>query len=182
MRNKKLIGNEFELIGENILITPFSINNLCESYVSWLNDIDVVRYSNQRFKRHDIHSCNDYFLSFNDTENLFLAIYSKSNKNFIGTSTVYYSVLHKVADIGLMIGDKQYWGKGFGSEAWIMVMDYLIDSGLVRKVTGGALSCNVGMINIMKKAEMLPDGKRTGHQLVDNVPVDIVYFSKFNDG
>ena len=43
----------------------------------------------------------------------------------IGTMTIYFSANHQTADIGIMIGNKAFWGKG-GEQAWQAVMDLLI--------------------------------------------------------
>lgn len=180
MSNEKSLFNEFKLVGEKVYICAFEEKHICDDYVGWLNDVEVVKYSNQRFKKHDLHSCVNYFKSFKSTNNLFLAIHEKDSDKFLGTMTVYYSLQHRVADIGLMVGDRRYWGQGIGREAWQMLMLYLIDSGVVRKVTGGTLSCNLGMLNIMNKSGMCPDGQRIKHVLIDETPVDILYFSKFS--
>ena len=145
------IKKKFPLAGENLDLVLFNPDHICDEYVGWLNDKEVVKYSNQRFKHHDINSCLAYYRSFECSENLFIAIHSKVQNKFIGTMPVYYSKYHDVADIGIMIGDKNYWGKGLGYEAWKLLMNFLISEVNVRKVTGGTLSCNSSMIKIMKK-------------------------------
>lgn len=181
MPDKESSNIQFKLTGNKIKLCSFTENHICEEYIGWLNDSEVVKYSNQRFKDHNNISCNKYLTSFENTENLFLAIHLKDNNKFIGTMTVYYSIPHKIADIGLMIGDRSYWGKGIGQEAWQILMNYMLETKKVRKVTGGTLSCNKGMVNIMKKTGMQPDGKRNNHELVNDSPMDILYFAKFSN-
>ena len=62
-----------------------------------------------------------------------------------------------------------------------MLMTYILETKKVRKVTGGTLSCNLGMINIMKKTGMKSDGERIKHELVNDSPMDILYFAKFSN-
>ena len=181
MSDQESRNKQFLLLGKSSKLCIFTEAHINHEYIKWLNDPHVVKYSNQRFTKHDIDSCNAYFQSFKNTENLFLAIHLKDNNKFIGTMTVYYSPPHKVADIGLMIGDRDYWSKGLGYDAWQILMTYMLQTKKVRKVTGGTLSCNLGMVNIMKKAGMQSDGERIKHELVDGSPVDILHFSKFSD-
>ena len=94
--------------------------------------------------------------------------------------TVYFSIPHETADMGIMIGDRTVWGQGVGKDAWSTLMSCLLESGRVRKVTGGTLRCNVAMVNLMHKAGMSLDGLRLHHELVDCMPQDILYFSKFS--
>lgn len=175
------INNHFPLIGKNIKLYLFTEDHINDNYINWLNDSQVVKYSNQRFMQHNVDSCSAYLQSFKNTENLFLAIHLEEDNRFIGTMSAYFSIPHKVVDIGLMIGDRSYWGKGLGQEAWEMLMDYMLETKKVRKVTGGTLSCNLGMVNIMKKAGMQSDGERIKHELVNDSPMDILYFAKFSN-
>ncbi|HBY56153.1 MAG TPA: N-acetyltransferase, partial [Coxiellaceae bacterium] len=97
----------------------------------------------------------------------------------IGTMTVYINSYHSVADIGIMLGDKNYWGKGIGKEAWESVMNLLLNKTEIRKVTGGALSCNNSMVKIFKGTGMQEDGVRKNQEIVDGKLYDIVHFAKF---
>jgi RimJ/RimL family protein N-acetyltransferase len=58
-------------------------------------------------------------------------------------------------------------------------MRHLLDRGDIRKVSGGALRCNVAMVNIMRNAGMQPDGVRLAHELVDGVSHDMLHFAIF---
>ena len=53
-----------------------------------------------------------------------------------------------------MIGNKNSWGRGIGSEAWALMMDFLFSQCNIRKITGGTLKVNTGMVRIMKKNMM----------------------------
>ncbi len=171
----------FPHYGRNAELHLFTDRHICEQYIGWLNDPKVVCYSNQRFKKHDEASSRSYLQSFNASSNLFLAIHLPQSGKFVGTMTAYFSVHHESADLGILIGDKTCWGQGVGKDAWSSLLSLLLDSGKVRKVTGGTLRCNVGMVNVMLKTGMSPDGVRIGQELVDGVPHDILYFSRFRD-
>ena len=73
----------FMLQGEKVLIRLFDIQDITKSYINWLNDAEVVRYSNQRFTNHTYESCVRYLSSFTETDNYFLNIcrYNKKCTN-----------------------------------------------------------------------------------------------------
>ncbi len=181
MSEDESVLSRFPLEGAKLTLHIFSVEHVNDNYIDWLNDPEVVKYSNQRFKPHDANSCHNYLKSFENTENLFLAVHLKEAEEFIGTMTAYYSAPHQVVDLGLMIGNKKYWGRGFGQEAWNLLMSFMLEKSKIRKVTGGTSSSNLGMINIMKRAEMKADGRRIEQELMDGVPADIVYFAKFSN-
>ncbi len=165
------------LIGKVVILDEFSLKNITPEYISWLNDPYVVQYSNQRFRQHTQESCLDYFKSFKHSDNIFVAVYQDSE--FIGTMTAYISNIHQTADLGIMIGNRQHWGRGVGKDAWITLMEGLFVQFKLRKITGGTLRCNQAMVKIMIESEMQLDGIRIAQELVDGFPVDILHFAKF---
>lgn len=171
----------FPLRGQSVELRLFGEEHINEQYLGWLNDPEVVRYSNQRFRRHDEASSRAYLQLFQGRGNLFLAIHLAHSGKFIGTMTVYLSIPHETADIGILIGDRSCWGQGVGKDAWSTLVSLLLESNKVRKVTGGTLRCNVGMINVMAKTGMSPDGVRIGQELVEGTPQDILYFARFRN-
>jgi [ribosomal protein S5]-alanine N-acetyltransferase len=164
---------------ERMQIVPFSEEHLTSRYVAWLNDPEVVRYSEQRFKTHTLESCRAYAESFAGTDNLFLALLANS-EGHIGNMTAYVD-RYGVVDAGILIGERSVWGQGYGSEAWQSVCRALLDGG-ARKVTAGTLSVNQGMLKIMDRAGMVPDGRRVRQCLVGGDEVDVVFAALFADG
>jgi [ribosomal protein S5]-alanine N-acetyltransferase len=162
-------------------IVPFSEAYLSSHYVSWLNDPEVVRYSEQRHKRHTLESCRQYWQSFKDSPHSFWAI-TTVDKEFghIGTITAYIDAYNLTASVGIMIGERRVWGQGYGLEAWVAVCHHLIYEG-IRKVTAGTLALNEGMLKIMEKSGMVPDGRWHRHCLVEGEEVDIIFAALFRN-
>jgi RimJ/RimL family protein N-acetyltransferase len=170
---------DLPLEGARLMVRAFAEADITPLYIGWLNDPDVVRYSNQRFIEHSADSCRRYWSSFAGTANLFLAIEDKATGRLIGTMTVYRSLQHETADIGIMVGDKAVWGQHFGLEAFSLVVEALMASGAIRKATAGTMARNVGMVRIMERAGMGWEATRRGQELLDGEPVDLVYYAKF---
>lgn len=162
-------------------LQPFAASDITERYLSWLNDPEVVRFSNQRFVRHDETSGRAYLDSFEGKKNQFLSIRRADDNSLIGTITAYLSEHHGTADIGIMLGDKASWGQGFGFDAWTTLMGWLALQPGMRKLTGGTMDCNIGMLRIMERAGMHKEAVRVGQELLDGQPRDIVLYAKFLD-
>lgn len=169
------------ITGERVRLCPFAESDITVDYIRWLNDPEVVRFSNQRFRHHDEESCLDYLRTFADSDNLFVAIRLCDDKRLIGTMTAYVSSHHGTADMGLLIGERGLWGQGFGLEAWNLFLDYLLSDRKLRKITAGTLRCNLGMIRIMERSGMRIEAVRSQQELVDGEPQDVLYFAKFRE-
>ena len=171
----------FPLYGKKVYLDLFSPENISDEYVGWLNDKEVMQFSNQRFKNHTFITSLDYCNSFNGTDNIFLSIKKIDNEKMIGTMTLYYSSNHGVVDLGIMIGNKKMLGHGFGADAWCGLVKALSNKRIVRKITAGALRSNVAMIKLMNKSGMHLEATKRKHEICQGRPEDILYFAKFFD-
>jgi ribosomal-protein-alanine N-acetyltransferase len=167
------------LQGDKVLLRTFRSDDLSSAYLGWLNDPDVVRYSNQRFRRHDAASCAAYLAAFESSDNLFLAIVGTVETRVIGTMTAYRSRHHGTADVGIMIGDRSLGGRGYGLEAWMLLTDWLLGAGGARKVTCGTLACNSAMRKIAERSGMRLEATRQAQEIVDGELQDILYYARF---
>ncbi|WP_400770546.1 GNAT family N-acetyltransferase [Methylosinus sporium] len=169
------------LEGPRLLVRSFTVDDIQPTYVAWLNDPEVVRFSNQRFRRHDEETCQIYLSGFEGSSNYFLAIVLRESGRMIGTMTAYCNEHHQTADIGVMLGAREAWGKGFGLEAFSLVLNWLLARSDIRKVTAGTLAHNIGMIRIMERAGLRLEATRRAQELLDGQPADIVYYGRFKD-
>lgn len=142
--------------------------------VKWLNDPEVVRFSEQRHKKHTLATQLAYVQTFKG-EDIYWGIYH--GDSIIGTISYHIDKPNSVANVGIMIGDKDYWGMGYGFEAWKRICDYLLWKG-VRKVEAGCMAINASMIRICLRYGMTEEGRIKGHFLYQNKPTDLLLFGK----
>jgi RimJ/RimL family protein N-acetyltransferase len=172
--------NSFSLRGNKIVLKPFLVADINDAYIGWLNDQNVVKFSNQRFLVHSIDSCLRYQASFEGTDNLFMSIRRLSDDALIGTLTAYVASNHGTVDVGIMIGEQSVWGMGYGLDAWNTMTNWLLGRKDIRKLTAGTLACNLGMIKLMERSGMILEATRKAQEVVEGCPVDIVYYAKFH--
>ena len=167
-----------------ILMTPHLVMRLpmpqaAPLVVGWLNDPEVVKYSEQRHKKHTVESQLDYWKSPATVEPNLVRIISLQENYAIGSISATIDQHNNIANVGILIGDKSKWGKGFGYEAWECFCNYLFFEKQIRKIEAGCMSINGAMNRICQKFGMWPEGVRKGHFLVDGKSVDLMTFGKF---
>lgn len=170
------------LVTKRLMLSPVTGRpslELVKLQTQWLNDPHVTKFSEQRHRLHSIKSQMDYIDSFVWPDLLFSVTL---NGLPIGTISAHTDIPNRVADIGILLGDMTQWGHGYGTEAWIAVMDHLFNMG-IRKVTGGCMDANKAMINIFQKAGMREEARRKDQFILRGKPdsefVDAVYWAKF---
>ena len=169
-----------EIRTERLLITPFGEGHLTDRYMGWLNDKELMCYSEQRHRQHTLDSCREYLRSFNDTPHYFWAIEEQRHGwGHIGNINAYVDRNNMGADIGILIGEPKAQKKGYGLEAWKRVCRFLLTDYGMRKISAGTMTANLPMIHLMERAGMIPDGIRKRHYLLEGHEVDIVHMALF---
>jgi RimJ/RimL family protein N-acetyltransferase len=171
----------WSLLGENIALRPFAEDDITDSYLGWLNDPRVTRFSNQRFRAHDRASSLAYLATFDASPNLFLSVRRRDDDAAVGTMTAYRAVPHGTVDIGIMIGDPTSWGRGWGQDAWNTLVGALLADMSVRKLTAGCAALNQGMIHLMERSGFALEATRKAQELIGGKPVDILLYARFSD-
>ena len=85
-----------------------------------MNDPDVQKYTEQRFKKHSFKDIRSFVSSKNSSKDeFFYGIFIKKKKLFhIGNIKLGpINFIHKTAFISYFIGEKSCWGKSYGSKA-----------------------------------------------------------------
>ncbi len=149
-----LSGEKNIIKSKRIYLKNFTRKNLIKKYFNWFQDDIHLKYSRHIQNKYTYSNFLEYYLSMKQEKNLFLAIYKNDNKKFLGTITANIDYAKKSADIGILIGDKNYLRKSYGTEAWRATMKYLFKNYNMTRITGGALTKNKGMIKIFKKNNM----------------------------
>jgi RimJ/RimL family protein N-acetyltransferase len=169
------------LRSERLLVRPFGRADITPHYLGWLNDPVVTRFSNQRFRHHDESSAQAFLAGFAGQPSLFLSVRQMPDDRAIGTMTAHVSPHHGTADMGILLGARDIWGRGYGLECWSLLMAWLIGDAGIRKVTAGTTSVNHGMVQIMERSGMQHEATRHAQELIDGEPVDILYYARFRD-
>lgn len=168
-------------ISDFIRILPFNEGHLTNQYVKWLNDPEVVRYSEQRHHSHTLETVWEYYEAQQNSAHGFLAIeYLEEMPIHIGNIGVFIDRENNTSDLSIMVGDKNYRGKGIAGRAWQLCLNTLLDELGFRMVTAGTMDVNKPMISLMKKSGMNIDGKLPKRLVWEGREVSVVCASKLS--
>lgn len=144
-------------------------------YLRWLCNERVTKYSEQRHLTHTQASQYEYLCSFTQTEDYFWEIQRQTKP--IGSITAYRDIPNRVANLGIMIGEPQVWGNGYGPEAWEAVCEYMFEQG-TRKIEASCMISNLAMIHVLEKNNFKYEATIKDHFLLDGKPEDKVCYGK----
>jgi RimJ/RimL family protein N-acetyltransferase len=170
------------LQGKHIYLREVRCSDVNETYCRWMNDPEITQYLESRFAPNSMENLQEYVKNFQgDRDNIFLAIVLKQNQKHIGNIKIGpINWYHRLADIGIMIGDKDCWGKGYAPEAISLLAYFAFNTLNLHKLTAGCYEQNQGSLKAFQKAGFEIEGVRKKHCFSNGNYVDEILLGKIN--
>ena len=165
-------------MNKEIKLEQFTRGHITPQYISWLNDRELVKYSEQRHYKHTFKTCLEYYKSFIGSSNLFYAVTDAESNEHVGNITAFIDVHNKVADIGILIAKGN---QGYGLAAWKMMIQILFYEKKIRKITAGTMATNHTMIKIFEKSNMQKEYVQKRQFIRNNNEIDLIGYFIINE-
>jgi RimJ/RimL family protein N-acetyltransferase len=110
------------MTGEKCYLSPINTND-AEKFTEWLNDLEVT--VNLSLYSAEINAESERSFLNNLSKEHNYSIIDRETDELIGNcGFMDIDHLNQTAEIGIFIGNKNYWGKGYGTEALTLLIDY----------------------------------------------------------
>ena len=135
---------------DRIIVRTMEQGDATERYANWINDPEVNRYLGT--KSTTIPELLEYIEHWNqDPQALFFGIFLKDNTHVGTVKLEPINIQNHTAMIAIMIGDKKAWGKGYGSEAMQLLINWCFEELDLEEVTLGVVSTHMPAIRAYEK-------------------------------
>lgn len=142
-------------------LLPLSNENV-QSFYKWINDEEVIKYSLSYFSRiKTIEEIDKWFIEMlNEKNSLNLGIYLKNSCELIGYAGISkISETNKSGEYFIFIGDKNYWGKGIGSDVTNKVIEIGFKNLDLNRIMLTVSEQNIGGLKAYKRAGFTIEGR-----------------------
>lgn len=132
-----------------------------ETYHSWRNDLDVMKTTSPSLDVYSLDETRSFVenIILNSTASRSYIIEERESNTAIGvTSLINIDTKNRNAECIIDIGEKEYWGKGYGSEALKMLLEYAFLELNLHRVSLGVFSFNERAIYIYNKLGFKKEG------------------------
>lgn len=149
------------LHGATFTLRPFTTADISDRYLSWLVDPDVTRFLEIRHTPQTRETATAFVASFDGpAEKYMWGIYA-GDAGMIGTTTLYdINRVHGLSELGLLIGEKAFWGHGVSAETVNLVAGFAFDTLRLRRLCGGSYARNHGMNFTYRRLGFTLEGKQ----------------------
>lgn len=147
-------------MSDSIFLRPISVSDVNETYVAWLNDPDINQYLETRFEEQTKERIHAYVEAVTASKDYyFFAICSNENGRHIGNIKLGpIDIHHGFAEVSLLIGEKEFWGKGIATRSIQMVSYFAFSHLGLNKLRAGCYENNTGSMKAFKKAGYEQEG------------------------
>lgn len=148
------------LIAKRIYLRRLAREDMGGNYFQWLNDQTITRWM-----RHGVFpNSREAMQAFYDsqaqsrTEVVFAIVLKEQDRHIgnIGLSAINY--VFRSAEIGIIIGEADCWGKGYAAEAIALLAGHCFTRLNLNRLAAGAVDKNIGSIRAFEKAGFSKEG------------------------
>lgn len=166
--------------GERMYLRKVCASDVNDNYVRWMNDPEVMQYLESRFVAHTPESILAFVKQMSvDKNHAFLAMVLKQGDRHIGNIKLGpIDWHHGLGDIGLLVGEKDCWGKGYAAEAIDLMTRHAFQSLKLHKVTAGCYENNLGSMKAFLKVGFVEEARLKQHFLCEGSYVDKICMAK----
>ncbi|MUK89497.1 GNAT family N-acetyltransferase [Ornithinibacillus sp. L9] len=133
-----------------------------EQYHRWRNDLDLMTSTNPALDLYSIdetrHFVENVLMDSNSSKSYMIE--DKYSQKTIGiTSLINLDLKNRNAECIIDIGEKDYWGKGYGTEALNILLDYAFLELNLHRVSLRVYSFNKAAVHVYHKLGFKEEGK-----------------------
>jgi RimJ/RimL family protein N-acetyltransferase len=172
-----------KITGERLVLKILSETDNVSEYVQWMQDEEITQYLESRWKSETEESIREYIQSANSSHNNFLfGIFLKDGGEHIGNIKIgSVNWIHRFGELGLILGNKKVWGKGYATEAVKLATEYAFKELNLHKLIAGMYSTNVGSYKAFLKAGYREVGVMQSHVFSHGEYIDSILVEKLSN-
>ena len=181
MPARKNVSEQEFLVGRRVFLRPFSEDDL--SYVQkWSNDSKIRRLTGEiaPMSRQEAEEFYKHLRA--DKDRVWFAVVLKRGNRVIGEVGLLRMFRPwRCTDMSIIIGEKNTWGKGYGTEAGRLLLKYAFEQLKFHRVSIGVVGFNDRAIRFWKSLGFKKEGVQKDGYYCDNEFSDFVMMSILED-
>ena len=111
------------VIGDLVYLSPISLEDI-DIFMKWVNDPEMAYFTTFYTQIISLSSEKETVESLAKGGNTFSIVTQKGNKVIGNCSFFHIDETNRTAEIGIIIGEKDHWGIGYGSDALHLLLKF----------------------------------------------------------
>ena len=163
--------------GDTLALRDFDESYLTQ-FKEWMNDKDYRKYSRQEVPIMMASQHQWYSSIQGSNQSINFSVWYKPENKLIAFAGIFnINWIDRNAEIGYGIGDKNYWGKGLGSEMVSLIVKYAFEELNLHRIYATIIDGNVSSRRCLEKTGFTLEGTRKDDTFLDGKYVDKFYYA-----
>ncbi len=164
--------------GTAVTLRPLSLEDVNDAYVGWLNDAEVCQFNSHHVYPYTRELAIAYVTKIrSEKRDLVLAIIARGSGEHIGNISLQnIHPLNRSAEYAIIIGDKEYWGKGIAKEASHLILKHGFEQLNMHRIYCGTSTENMPMQKLAAALGFKQEGIRREAMYKNGSFVDVIEY------
>ena len=164
-----------KLVGEKCYLSPCSLQD-AEKWTAWDNDLQVtLPLGDEAYTPYSLEKMKDILGNVIKSQDHIFDIVELESDTLIGRCLLFdIDRVNRKAMLGIVIGEKTYWNKGYGQDATKLLLDYGFNLLNLNSVMLGTFDFNQRAIACYKKVGFKEIGKRRQARIIGRKKCDAI--------
>ena len=167
-------------INNNIILKKLNSQDISTEYLKWMNDKEVTKFTEQRFKKHSLKDIKKFVKEKNKSKNEFLyGIFLKKKtvlKHVGNIKLGPINKIHKSAEVSYIIGNKNFWKKGIATKSVKQIVKIAKKKFKLKKLIAGCYENNYGSIKVLKNNNFNQEAKFISQILFRSKRINMIVY------
>jgi RimJ/RimL family protein N-acetyltransferase len=153
--------------GEKVYLAAEEPEPLAEAFSRWMQDSEYFRFLDSDPPRlWSVRQEKEWMekgLEKDEPDDFFFAIKSRADDRLLGFIALFdLSFSHGDSLVAIALGEREYWGQGYGTDAMRSLLRYAFQELNLRRISLLVFEYNTRAIRSYEKAGFLPEGRMRG--------------------
>ena len=181
MSTRENVPEQKTLIGRTVCLRPFRRDDV-KYLQKWSNDAELRKLIGEVEPMNQAETEKFYKELRADKDRIWFMIILKINDRVLGEAGLLRMFRPwRTTDMTIIIGEKDVWGKGYGTEAGRLLLDYAINKLGFHRVSIGVVGLNERALRFWKKLGFKKEGVERDGYYFDNKFSDFIMMSILED-
>ena len=162
------------LVGTKIYLRPLEEDDAAVCH-PWLNDPEAWRTLAVRGRPNTEARSREYIRALDPTRDQVFAIVTREDEQYVGNCGLHaIDAVDRHATLGIVIGRKECWGRGFGTEALRLLCRHAFETLNLHKVCLASYALNERALRMYARVGFQVEGRRREQVFIEGRWVDEV--------
>ncbi len=171
-----------KLVGKLCYLSPYSPDD-ADAQTRWENDLAVaIPLGDEAYTTTAREKLAEHINGAIQNQAHFFSIIDLENEQVIGRVLLFsFDPVNRTAMVGILIGEKEFRGRGYGSEALVLMLDYAFNLLNLHNVMLGVFAFNERAVQTYRKLGFNEIGRRREGRMLAGKAHDVILMDMLED-